>query len=75
MVPRVFKTNVGDIFTTNTVNFGETEVKVGVILSPAAADGILAPVAEDAEVAMKWQVVKVYTLADRQRAVKVMRIQ
>lgn len=75
MVPRVFKTNVGDIFTTNTVNFGETEVKVGVVLSPAEADGILAPVAEDADVAMKWQVVKVYTLADRQRAVKVMRIQ
>ena len=75
MVPRVFKTNVGDIFTTNTVNFGETEVKVGLTLAPADADGILAVVDPDAEVPMKWQVVKVYTLADRQKAVKVMRIQ
>ena len=44
MVPRVFKTNVGDIFTTNTVNFGETEVKVGFGVSPAKSDVILAPV-------------------------------
>jgi hypothetical protein len=75
MVPRVFKTNVGDIFTTNTVNFGETEVKVGLTLAPADADGILAVVDAEADVPMKWQVVKVYTLADRQKAVKVMRIQ
>ena len=75
MVPRVFKTNVGDIFTTNTVNFGETEAAVGVTLAPASADGILAVVDPEADLPMKWQVVKVYTLADRQKAVKVMRIQ
>lgn len=66
MVPRVFKTNVGDIFTTNTIN---GEVKAGDVLTPGA-DGILAV----GEGAMKWQVVKVYTLADRQKAVKIMRI-
>ena len=70
MVPRVFKTNVGDIFTTNMINAEEPEL--GTFLAPAA-DGILAPVSEEAE-GMKWQIVKVYTMADRQRAVKIMRV-
>lgn len=71
MVPRVFKTNVGDIFTTNTIN--ETTLAVGDILTPQAKDGILAKTgAEDAD--MQWQVVKVYTMPDHQKGVKVMRI-
>lgn len=71
MVPRVFKTNVGDIMTTNTI--GETEVAVGDVLTPRAKDGILAKDgAEDA--AMQWQVVKVYTMPDNQKGVKVIRI-
>ena len=41
------------------------------MLAPAA-DGYLAAAGEDT--AMKWQVVKVYTLADRQKAVKIMRV-
>lgn len=67
MVPRVFKTNVGDIFTTNTVN--AEALKVGDVLTPGA-DGILAV----GEGAMKWQVVKVYTMPDGQKGVKIMRI-
>ena len=67
MVPRVFKTNVGDIYTTNCVN--ADALAVGDVLTPGA-DGYLAV----GEGAMKWQVVKVYDLADRQRAVKLMRI-
>ena len=67
MVPRVFKTNVGDIFTTNTID--EETLEVGDILTPNAS-GYLAKGEGD----MKWQVVKVYTLADRQPAVKIMRI-
>ena len=67
MVPRVFKTNVGDIFTTNTID--EETLQVGDVLTPNAK-GYLAK----GEGAMKWQVVKVYTLADRQPAVKIMRI-
>ena len=68
MVPRVFKTNVGDIFTTNTINadslvVGDT-LKVG-------ADGILCKGEDDK---MTWQVVKVYTMPDRQKGVKIMRI-
>lgn len=71
MVPRVFKTNVGDIMTTNTI--GEAEVAVGDVLTPRAKDGILAK--EGAEsAAMQWQVVKVYTMPDNQKGVKVMRI-
>lgn len=71
MVPRVFKTNVGDIYTTNTVN--ETTLAVGDVLTPQAKDGILAKAgAEDAD--MQWQVVKVYTMPDHQKGVKIMRI-
>lgn len=71
MVPRVLKTNVGDIFTTNCIN--ETELVVGDILTPQAADGILAKAGANAA-AMKWQVVKVYTMPDFQKGVKIMRI-
>ena len=69
MVPRVFKTMVGDIFTTNTIN--ETELNLGDVLSPAAADGILS---KSGDGTMEWQVVKVYNLPDYQKAVKIMRI-
>ena len=72
MVPRVIKTNVGDIYTTNTIN--ETELAVGDILTPQAADGILAKAGADSA-DMKWQVVKVYTMPDDQKGIKLMRIQ
>ena len=73
MVPRVFKTNVGDIMTTNTIN--ETELAVNDLLTPQAGEGkgILAKAgAEDAD--MIWQVVRVYNMPDFQRGVKIMRI-
>lgn len=69
MVPRVFKTNVGDIFTTNMINADRETLKVGDVLTPGAK-GIL----EVAEGDMKWQVVKVYTMPDHQKGVKLMRI-
>ena len=72
MVPRVFKTNVGDIFTTNTVN-AET-LEVGNLLTPGVK-GILEVVAKEQSAGkMLWQVVKVYTMPDHQKGVKVMRI-
>ena len=71
MVPRVFKTNIGDLFTTNTVN--ETTLALGDILY-VGDDGYLTKTAGTNSGTMQWQVVKVYTLADRQPAVKVMRI-
>lgn len=69
MVPRVLKTHVGDIFTTNTI--GEQTVALGDELSPRAKDGILA---KDGDGSMIWQVVKIYTMPDHQPGVKVMRI-
>ena len=68
MVPRVLKTNVGDIFTTNCIAVAEPTV--GMTLAPAAK-GILAQASEGD---MLWQVVKVYTMPDYQKGVKVMRI-
>ena len=71
MVPRVFKTNVGDIMTTNTIN--ETTLAIGDLLTPGATDGILAK-AGAANADMQWQVVKLYDMPDGQKAAKVMRI-
>ena len=71
MVPRVFKTNVGDIYTTNMINATAEELTVGKTLTPGAK-GIL-EITEATE-GMLWQVVKVYTMPDHQRGVKIMRI-
>ena len=69
MVPRVFKTNVGDHYTTNTI--AEKELAVGDILSPRASDGLLC---KNGDESMKWEVVKVYTMPDHQKGVKIIRI-
>lgn len=73
MVPRVFKTMPGDIFTTNMI--ADQSVSVGQILVPDASNkGILTVKASPAAGDMQWQVVKVYTMPDHQPGVKVMRI-
>lgn len=78
MVPRVFKTNIGDIFTTNTVN--AESLAVGQMLY-VGENGILTTVKAEAiedkfagSGDMIWQVVKVYTMPDHQKGVKIMRI-
>ena len=68
IVPRVFKTNIGDIYTTNMV--AEEDLAVGDTLAPAT-DGILAKASEGD---MLWQVAAITTLADGQAAVKIQRI-
>ena len=68
MVPRLLKTNVGDIFTTNTVK--DETLALGDVLG-IDTDGYLK---RDVESDIKWQVVKVYTMPDRQKGVKIMRI-
>ena len=84
MVPRVFKTNVGDIFTTNTIisatGTGADAIPMypamGDIFSPNAA-GYLEKSGSSTTAStatMQWQVVKLYDLGDRQPAVKLMRI-
>ena len=69
VVPRLFKTNVGDIFTTNAIKVAAPAV--GGVLAPDA-EGCLDTAAEGAT--MKWQIVKVYTMPDGQKGVKIMRI-
>ena len=74
MVPRVFKTNIGDIFTTNTINTAE-ELTAGKLLT-IQGNGYLTPTAEEEvdPTVMTWEVVKVYTMPDGQKGVKIMRI-
>ena len=79
MVPRVLKTNIGDHYTTNMINEVPADVALGDILV-VGENGILCKTAvEKSETFagsgdMKWQVVKVYTMPDHQKGVKVMRI-
>ena len=72
MVPRLFKTNVGDIFTTNTIGARDVEVEVelGDVLSPNASGYLV----KDGDGSIEWKVVKVYTMPDGQPGVKVQRI-
>lgn len=75
MVPRVFKTNVGDIFTTNMIANVKADVTVGKILVPNSTGILAVKAANDIKAGdMQWQVVKVYTMPDGQAGVKVMRI-
>ena len=69
MVPRLMKTHIGDIFTTNMI--ADEDVSVEDRLSPRAADGILS---KSGDGSIVWQVVKVYTMPDGQPGVKLMRI-
>ena len=73
MVPRVFKTNVGDIFTTNTIKAEPKSLAVGDELV-VGDDGYLTETAGTKAGTMKWQVVKVYTMPDGQPGVKIVRI-
>lgn len=71
MVPRVFKTNVGDIYTTNMID-PEAEITAGTTKLTPGENGILTTATGTEE--MIWKVVKVYTMADGQAAVKLQRI-
>ena len=71
MVPRVFKTNVGDIYTTNCI--AEETLALGNVLY-VGDDGYLTKTKGTNSGDMAWQVVKLYTLPDRQKAAKIMRI-
>lgn len=78
MFPRVLKTNIGDLYTTNMVN--ETELVNGDKLY-VGDKGILCKTKAEKSVTfagsgdMIWKVVKVYTVPDHQRGVKLQRIQ
>lgn len=83
MYPRVFQTQVGDIYTTNCLKAGNTDGKAelemedleeGNILQPNK-DGYLVKMVGDEITGMAWQVAKRYTMPDGQEAVKIQRIQ
>lgn len=83
MVPRVIKTNVGDIYTTNCVGAANTSGKatyagislsVGDTMTVNPATGYLIKGTGGVNTDMVWQVVKEYTMPDGQPAVKLMRI-
>lgn len=85
--PRLLKTNVGDIFTTNTFRTSGSATVTGPdaeITMPELAvgnyvtidaDGWLKKANSKPGSGICFQVVKVYTLADKQDAVKLQRIQ
>ena len=86
MVPRLFKTNIGDIFTTNCLEKANTSGKAEVTLTDLVVGDVLAPTKTNGylkkndsgvttdDTVMKWQVVKLTTMPDGQAAVKLMRI-
>lgn len=73
LVPRLFKTNVGDIFTTNLVNlttaFGDA--LVGLKVTPK--DGVLTEKLTPTSGEIVFTIVKATTMADGQKAIKVQR--
>lgn len=86
MTPRLFKTNIGDIFTTNCLEKANTSGKAEVTLTDLTVGDVVAPTKKNGylkksdsgtttdDTVMKWQVVKLTTMPDGQAAVKLMRI-
>ena len=81
MVPRVIKTNIGDIYTTNTFAKGNTSGKAVVEAFELTEGDHVGPtkdskgfLVKDGDEGVVFQVVKVYTMADGQPAAKLMRI-
>ena len=79
IVPRLFKTNIGDIFTTNCFEKAATSRDAETEMTDLAAGDVLGInedgfLEKDAESDIQFQVAKVYTLADGQAAAKIQRI-
>ena len=69
MVPRVFKTNIGDIMTTNAI-LEKDGITLGATLK-VDDNGLLSTKGTSE---MAWKVAKIYTMPDGQPGVKVVRI-
>lgn len=75
IAPRLVKTNVGDIYTTNMVKTG-VEYEVGDILSPVKnADTKTLQLEKSSTGKVKFVVAKVYTMPDGQPGLKLQRVQ
>jgi len=80
MAPRLFKTNVGDIYTTNMVTIaqGGTSYKVGDKLVPVKdvnTNTLVLDIDNNATTGMIWVVVKEYSMPDGQPGLKIQRVQ
>ena len=73
IAPRLFKTNVGDIFTTNMVKTG-VEYHVGDVLTPVKNSTTNTLQLEVGEGNIEFVVAKVYTMPDGQDGLKLQRI-
>lgn len=81
LVPRLLRTEIGDIYTTNTFGANTSpsstvsgaSLEAGDLLKVDASTGYLTP-ATTADTGMIWQVAKVYTMPDMQPGVKLQRI-
>ena len=82
IAPRLFKTNVGDIYTTNMVKTGVT-YNVGDLLIPVKnattktlqLEAFVPAQTGDLPTGMAWAVVKTYTMPDGQDGLKLQRVQ
>ena len=78
IAPRLFKTNVGDIYTTNMVKVGTgIEYAVGDKLKPVkntTSNTLVLEKDNTATTGMIWIVVKVYTMPDGQDGLKLQRV-
>ena len=89
MVPRVFKTNIGDIMTTNTINVasksdtyntavenaeGLEDLQVGDVLIVGATGYLKKATGSEEDTEMQWVIAEITTMPDGQKAVKIQRI-
>lgn len=82
IAPRLFKTNIGDIYTTNMVDLGNNDkvYAVGDFLAPkknAESNTLVLTKVESSATdteAMLWVVAQVYTMPDGQDGLKIQRV-
>lgn len=78
IAPRLFKTAIGDIMTTNMVKLG-VDYAAGDMLVPklnaTSHTLVLEKAQSDAPTGMVWMVAKVYTMPDGQPGLKLQRVQ
>ena len=83
LYPRLIRTYVGDIMTTNTIGVpntsdtaevGEASIQIGDYLE-ISTTGFLTKAEKKPATGMAWKVVKEYTMPDGQPGVKIQRVQ
>ena len=87
LYPRLIKTDIGDIYTTNSLTAANTSdsanvtigtdatLVVGAYLAPSTSTGFLTIAQSKPASGMVWKIVKVYTMPDGQPGFKLQRVQ